>query len=97
MPKAADVINFVWKFNITYVSCLCIEWQLAATVSLALKEAYGALELRITRRHFHVKLSTFQQVIFVIYRPRKVVSYGLKVETVVRVTLLKIEYLSCNV
>jgi hypothetical protein len=53
MPKAADAINFVWKFNIIYAFCLCIDWQLAATVSLALKEAHDTLELQmITLRQF---------------------------------------------
>jgi len=38
-----------------------------------------------------MKLSAFRQVMFVIYRLRKVVSSVLKIETVVRLTLLKIE------
>jgi len=80
--KAADVINFVWKFNITYVFCLCIDWQLAAAVSLALKEAHDGLQLRIILRQFSRESVEVSKMTFVIYRLRKFVSSALKTETV---------------
>jgi hypothetical protein len=46
---AADVINFVWKFNMTYVYwfCLCIDWQLPLLSAMALKGAHDTLELQM--------------------------------------------------